>query len=257
MNYPIPTSELSPFDQREVLGQEFKIYGTPDEPLFLAQDAARWIEYDVSSVHKMLATVDEAEKVRKIVPTLGGNQEAWLLTEDGLYEVLMNSRKPRAKQFRREVKAILKSIRRHGLYATDELLNDPDLAIKAFTALKEEREARTALEAKVKEDKPYTAFARAIANSSASISMGDFAKLVCNSDIKIGRNRLFKWLRQNKYLMQDNRPYQRYVDQGLFEVMERHVATIKGDLMTVTTLVTGKGQMVLLDALQRSVGQLD
>ena len=72
---------------------------------------------------------------------LGGLQgECNFLTEDGLYEVLMQSRKPIAKQFKKEVKKILKDIRRHGLYATDELLNNPDIAIKAFTALKEERE---------------------------------------------------------------------------------------------------------------------
>lgn len=109
-------NELKIFDEREVLGKAFRIYGTPDEPLFLARDVASWIEYDVSSVSKMLKNIDSEEKVRKIVPTLGGNQESWLLTEDGLYEVLMQSRKPIAKAFKREVKKILKTIRKTGGY---------------------------------------------------------------------------------------------------------------------------------------------
>ena len=82
----------------EVLAKEFTVYGTVEEPLFLAKDVASWIDYDLSSVNKMIQSVDEDEKVRKIVPTLGGEQESWMLTEDGLYEVLMLSRKPIAKK---------------------------------------------------------------------------------------------------------------------------------------------------------------
>lgn len=78
-------NELKVIEQREVLGKEFRIYGDFENPLFLARDVAGWIGYDVSSVNKMIAIVDEAEKVRKTIPTLGGKQESWLLTEDGLY----------------------------------------------------------------------------------------------------------------------------------------------------------------------------
>jgi len=109
-------NELQIINEQEVLGKAFRIYGTVEEPLFMAKDVAEWIEYDSSSVNKMLTSVDEDEKVRKIVPTLGGNQEAWLLTENGLYEVLMQSRKPIAKQFKSKVKEILKSIRKTGSY---------------------------------------------------------------------------------------------------------------------------------------------
>lgn len=95
--------------KQEVLGKEFKIYGTIEAPLFLAKDVANWIEH--SDVSKMMKSVDEDEKVKNIVRTLGGNQEMWFLTEDGLYEVLMQSRKPIAKQFKKKVKEILKSLR--------------------------------------------------------------------------------------------------------------------------------------------------
>lgn len=153
---------------------------------------------------------------------------------------------------------VLPSIRKHGLYATDEtierILDDPDFGISLLTRLKEERQKCAALEEQIKENQPYTEFAKSIAGSSDSIYVGDFAKLACNSGINIGRTRLFKWLRDNAYLMDDNKPYQRYVDQGLFIVKENRVHTVRGDMIKFTTLVTGKGQMALLDALQKEFG---
>ena len=134
------------------MGKQFRVYGTAEEPLFLAKDVAEWIEYDTSSVNKMITNVDDDEKVRKNVPTLGGIQESWFLTENGLYEVLMQSRKPIAKQFKKEVKEILKTIRKHGIYATDNvidnILNNPDFGIELLTKLKEERAARVEAERK-------------------------------------------------------------------------------------------------------------
>lgn len=145
-------NELKVLNEQEVLGKQFRVYGTVEEPLFLAKDVAEWIEYDTSSVNKMLANVDDDEKVRKNVPTLGGTQESWCLTENGLYEVLMQSRKPIAKQFKKEVKEILKTIRKHGIYATDNvidnILNNPDFGIELLTKLKEERAARVEAERK-------------------------------------------------------------------------------------------------------------
>nr|DAP12561.1 MAG TPA: antirepressor [Caudoviricetes sp.] len=139
-------------NEQEVLGKQFRVYGTAEEPLFLAKDVAEWIEYDTSSVNKMITNVDDDEKVRKNVPTLGGIQESWFITEDGLYEVLMQSRKPIAKQFKKEVKEILKTIRKHGIYATDNvidnILNNPDFGIELLTKLKEERTARVEAERK-------------------------------------------------------------------------------------------------------------
>lgn len=101
--------ELNIVNEQVVLGKEFKVYGDFENPLFLAKDVARWIEH--SDVSTMLRKIDEEEKVANIVCTLGGNQKSWFLTEDGLYEVLMQSRKPIAKQFKKEVKKILKDLR--------------------------------------------------------------------------------------------------------------------------------------------------
>nr|DAY31726.1 MAG TPA: antirepressor [Caudoviricetes sp.] len=117
-------NELQIIEEREVLGREFRIYGDFENPLFLAKDVAEWIEYDISSINKMLNNVDGTEKVRKNVPTPGGNQEMWFLTEDGLYEVLMLSRKPIAKEFKKQVKEILKTIRKTGSYSKPMSVQD-------------------------------------------------------------------------------------------------------------------------------------
>lgn len=107
-NQNIAVREISIVSRSNFMGQEVDVYGTAEEPLFLAKDVAKWIGH--SDAHKMVSFVDEDEKVRNIVPTLGGPQEMWMLTEDGLYEVLMQSRKPIAKQFKKGVKEILKTI---------------------------------------------------------------------------------------------------------------------------------------------------
>ena len=101
--------DLQVIDKRNILDHEVTTYGDLENPLFLAKDVANWIEH--SDVSKMMKSVDEDEKVKNIVRTLGGNQEMWFLTEDGLYEVLMQSRKPIAKQFKKKVKKLLKDLR--------------------------------------------------------------------------------------------------------------------------------------------------
>lgn len=143
--------ELAVIQQQEILGKPFTLYGDFENPLFLAKEVAEWIEH--SNVSMMLQTIDDDEKVVNIVYTLGGNQEAWFLTENGVYEVLMQSRKPIAKQFKKEVKAVLRSIRKHGAYITaeklEEMLLTPDTLIKLCTALKQEQQKNKKLEAEI------------------------------------------------------------------------------------------------------------
>lgn len=98
-------------DKREVLGKEVFTFGSIENPIFLAKDVANWIGYDPSSVNKMLNTVDEDEKLIGKTFRSGQIREMWFLTEDGLYEVLMQSRKPIAKQFKKKVKKLLKDLR--------------------------------------------------------------------------------------------------------------------------------------------------
>lgn len=116
-------NEIQVLKQTELLGQQFAVYGTPDEPLFLAKDVAAWIEHTDTS--KMVQCVDEDEKLTRTMFVSGQNREVWLLTENGLYEILMQSRKPIAKEFKKGVKKILHEIRRVGGYMT---ANDNDTA---------------------------------------------------------------------------------------------------------------------------------
>jgi len=156
-------SKLQIVKQQEVLGKDFKIYGDFENPLFLAKDVAEWIEYSSNGkggykVSQMLASVDDDEKIKaclganNVVTQVshGGhraNTEMWFLTEDGLYEVLMQSRKPIAKLFKKEVKQILKSIRKHGGYIVgellDELLKSREMSNEYLNELKAEREYST------------------------------------------------------------------------------------------------------------------
>ena len=243
-------NDLKIIEQREVLGKEFKIYGDFENPLFLAKDVANWIEH--SDISTMMRTVDDNEKLLQTLFVSGQNREMWFLTEDGLYEVLMQSRKPIAKEFKREVKQILKAIRKHGLYATDELLNNPDIAIAAFKALKEEREARKALEAENTAMRPKVLFADAVSASHTSILIGDLAKLLRQNGVDIGANRLFEKLREKGFLMKSgsskNMPTQASMDRGLFEIKEGSYINSSGaNVVTKTTKVTGKGQVYFVN----------
>ena len=247
--------KLQIIEQREVLGKEFKIYGDFENPLFKANDVAQWIEH--SNVSKMLESIDNIEKVKYEIGTLTNSYSAWFLTEDGLYEVLMQSRKPIAKAFKKEVKIILKTIRQNGMYVTDKLLDDPDLAIKAFTKLKEEREKRKALETQIEEDKPKVLFANAVETSKSTILIGDLAKILKQNGIDIGQKRLFSWLRDNGYLIKRNgsdynMPIQMSMELKLFEIKETAVTHSDGHItVNKTPKVTGKGQIYFINKFKQ------
>nr|UWG87939.1 MAG: antirepressor protein KilAC domain [Bacteriophage sp.] len=128
------TNPIQVLKQTELLGHQFTVYGTIENPLFLAKEVAECIEYNLSSVNKLANLVDDEEKVRNILPTPGGNQEVWFLTEDGLYEVLMQSRKPIAKQFKKGVKQILHEVRTTGGYiATHQDDTPEEIMARALT----------------------------------------------------------------------------------------------------------------------------
>ena len=107
---------LTVIQETEILGKKIQMYQSIENPLFLAKDVAKWIEYSISNVSKMLKWVDESEKTVRKFCTSGSNYqtEAWFLTEDGLYECCMQSKKPIAKQMKKEIKKYLKSIRLTG-----------------------------------------------------------------------------------------------------------------------------------------------
>lgn len=243
--------QLQIIEEREVLGKQLRIYGDFENPLFKADEVAKWIEH--SNVSKMLESVDDNEKIKLEVGTLTNGYSAWFLTEDGLYEVLMQSRKPIAKKFKKKVKEILKDVRKYGMYATDELLDNPDLIIKMATRLKEEKEKNKELEDKMKEDKPKVLFAEAVSIAKNTILVREMAKLIKQNGVDMGEKRLFIWLRENGYLIKKigtdyNMPTQRSMDLELFEIKESPVLHSSGEIeISKTPKITGKGQQYFLN----------
>jgi putative antirepressor len=249
--------QLQIIEEREVLGKQLRIYGDFEDPLFKADEVAKWIEH--SNVSKMLESVDDNEKIKLEVGTLTNGYSAWFLTEDGLYEVLMQSRKPIAKKFKKKVKEILKDVRKYGMYATDELLDNPDLIIKMATRLKEEKAKNKELEDKMKENKPKVLFAEAVSIAKNTILVREMAKLIKQNGIDMGEKRLFIWLRENGYLIKKigtdyNMPTQRSMDLGLFEIKESPVLHSSGEIeISKTPKITGKGQQYFLNIFLKDI----
>ncbi|MCX2823315.1 phage antirepressor KilAC domain-containing protein [Bacillus sp. H1F1] len=249
--------QLQIIDQRELLGHEFKIYGTYEEPLFLAKDVATWIDYSVSNVSKLIEKVDEDEKTTRTLSTNGYKTDAWFLTEDGLYEVLMQSRKPIAKEFKKEVKKILKTIRKTGGYVANadmmvntyfgELEDHQKTAVKhLFVNVNKLQDKSQALEKKVTEYQPIVDKYRQFLDADGLMKVGTFAKAL---NIKgLGQNNLFIFLREKKLLMKDNQPYQTYVNRGYFKVIAR--TTPVGN--KPVTLVTPKGADYIANLINKS-----
>lgn len=129
--------QLKVIERKEVLDKDFRVYGTEQEPLFLARDVAEWIEH--SNPTEMLRVVDEDEKLSSTILSAGQRRNVTLLTEDGLYEVLMQSRKPIAKKFKKEIKVILKELRLNGKY---QVTDDPFKAMKLSMQVMEKHEER-------------------------------------------------------------------------------------------------------------------
>ena len=247
--------QLQVFEQRNVLGQELKIYGNQQEPLFLAKDVANWIEHNKPS--ELAASVDEDEKLMAILSRSGQNRQMWFLTENGMYEVLMQSRKPIAKAFKKKVKEILKDIRKHGMHATPQtvetMLSNPDTMIELLQNYKEVKQKHAAAELQIERDKPKVLFADAVDSSTSSILVGELAKLISQNGYEIGQNRLFDWLRENGFLIKRkgeayNLPTQRSMDMELMDIKKRTINNADGSIRTTrTTKVTGKGQQYFIN----------
>ena len=152
---------------------------------------------------------------------------------------------------------MLPSIRKTGLYATDKLLDNPDLALEAFSALKAEREKRLAAEAQLAENLPKVQYADAVTASKSTILVGDLAKILKQNGVDIGQNRLFDYLRRNGYLISSGRrrnmPTQYSMDLELFEISQNAAISPRGVRLTRTPKVTGKGQQYFVKHFQKMI----
>lgn len=176
------------------------------------------------------------------------------LTESGVYKLIFKSKKKEAEKFQDWVTdEVLPQIRKHGMYAKDELLDNPDLLIQVATQLKKEREEKKLLEEKIEMYKPKVLFADAVSASKNSILVGELAKILKQNGIETGQKRLFEWLRNNGYLIKRkgtdyNMPTQRSMEQGLFEIKETPIPHSDGHItVNKTTKVTGKGQVYFIN----------
>lgn len=224
-----------------------------NKPYFVGKDVAAILGYERAT--KAIGDHVDPEDIDEvpIQDSIGRMQKTPVINESGLYSLILSSKLENAKRFKRWVTAeVLPAIRRHGMYATDELINNPDFAIQAFTALKEERERRKEIEAKMKADQPKILFADAVETSHTSILVGDLAKLLNQNGVDIGQKRLFNYMRENGYLIKTgtskNMPTQKAMDMDLFEVKERTINNPDGSVrITKTTKVTGKGQTYFIN----------
>lgn len=235
-------------------GQEVRTATVDNEPYFVGKDVAEVLGY--AKARNAIATHVEEEDKRDapIQGTLGGTQKMTIINESGLYSLILSSKLPQAKEFKRWVTSeVLPTIRKNGMFATDELLDNPDFAIATLQRLKEEREAKKLLEAQIEADKPKVLFADAVSASKSSCLIGELAKILKQNGIDIGQNKLFQWLRANGYLISRrgeswNQPTQKSMQLGLFELKKTNINHADGHTtVNTTTKVTGKGQQYFIN----------
>ena len=219
------------------------------ESWLVGKDVAERLGYSNAS-KAVMVHVDDEDKKFEMLPVsdsqIGNLVKTALINESGLYSLVLGSKLPNAKKFKRWVTSeVLPAIRKHGGYLTaekvEEALLNPDVLIRLATELKDEREARRALESKVAEDAPKVLFAQAVEQAESSILVGDLAKLIKQNGTDIGQKRLFERLRAEGYLGTRgdnyNMPTQRAMEMQLFRISDR----------TRTVKVTGKGQVYFIN----------
>lgn len=234
------------------------LFDSKGEVFFVGNDVAKLLGYS-NYRNAVINHVDTEDKQRTQIEDAGQSREMTIINESGLYSLILSSKLPTAKQFKRWVTSeVLPNIRKHGTHMTSEtiekVLADPDTIIQIATQLKEERAKRMQAEVVIEQQKPQVLFAKAVETSETSILVGQLAKLLTQNGVNIGQNRLFAWLRDNGYLGKKgahyNEPTQYAVERGWFEVVERTMQNPDGSVrITRTTKVTGKGQVYFINKL--------
>lgn len=237
------------FDSKEVITLTIN-----DEPYFVGNDVAKILGY--SNYRNATANhVDEEDKLRTRIEYAGQSREMTVINESGLYSLILSSKLPDVKKFKRWVTSeVLPAIRKHGAYLTD---TKAEAIVTDKTALADLlQQAADQLKAKdvqIAEMRPKALFADSVAASDTNILVGDLAKILRGNGVDIGANRLFSWLRENKYLISRrgdswNMPTQRAMDLGLFKIKEKTKYNPDNTVSIYrTTMVTGKGQQYFVN----------
>ncbi|EZY67985.1 phage antirepressor KilAC domain-containing protein [Staphylococcus aureus] len=232
-----------------------------NEPYFVGKDVAEILGYsntrDALSKH---VDEDDKEILTSRNTTLENlpNRGLTAVNESGLYSLIFSSKLESAKRFKRWVTSeVLPAIRKHGIYATDNVientLNNPDYIITVLTEYKKEKEQNLLLQQQVEVNKPKVLFADSVAGSDNSILVGELAKILKQNGVDIGQNRLFKWLRNNGYLIKKsgesyNLPTQKSMDLKILDIKKRIINNPDGSSkVSRTPKVTGKGQQYFVN----------
>ncbi len=228
-----------------------------DEPWFVAVDVCKALELSNPTV--AVSRLDEDERAKF---NLGRQGEGIIVNEAGLYSLILGSRKPEAKVFKRWITHdVIPAIRKTGGYIQgEESMSDDDLIARALVMAQKKIELREQQlkenDAQLKLQKPKVDFADHVTDSDNAIDMGTFAKYAQKQGITMGRNTLFKWLRDQGVLMDNNVPYQRYLNAGWFRVIENIYNTGSGQYTTHKTLVTGRGQVALINYIRKNYKEI-
>lgn len=224
------------------------------EPYFVGKDVAEILGYANAS-KALIDHVDDEDKLNNETLSSLGQRGGWIINESGLYSLILSSKLPNAKKFKRWVTSeILPTIRKTGSYSIQNkpdsyTIEDPAARARRWA---EEYEEKKALEAKIEEQKPLVEYAEHIQASKDVIDMKSMAKLASKNGIKIGRNKLFSFLRDRKILDRENIPYASYMDKEWFEVVESTYTFSNGEeKITKTTLVKPKGQLGIVRQLRK------
>lgn len=242
------TNQITQFDFR---GATVRVLTDEQgEPWFVGKDVAQVLGY--ANASKALADhVDHEDKLNNESLSSLGQRGGWLINESGLYSLILSSKLPSAREFKRWVTSeVLPSIRKHGGYIAGQEQMSPEQMVLASIKFLESKisEQQAQLEAQA----PKVLFADAVAASDGTCLVGELAKMLTQAGYKTGQNRLFKQLREDGYLGKSgqnrNVPLQRYVDCGLFRIKETAVTHADGHVtLNRTPKVTGKGQTYFLD----------
>ena len=220
-----------------------------NEPWFVGKDVAEVLGYERAD-NAIRNHIDKEDKLMHKISASGQNRNMTIINESGLYCLVLSSKLPSAKKFKRWVTSeVLPALRKTGQYQVKEL-SGQELMAKALI------EAQSVLAAKdkvIEEMKPKALFADAVATSHTSILVGELAKILKQNGIDMGQKRLFAWLREKGYLIKRqgtdyNMPTQKAMDLGLFEIKEGSYVNGSGvNITTKTPKVTGKGQQYFIN----------
>ena len=231
-----------------------------NEPWFIGKEVTEILGYSNTrdAINKHVDEEDKTVILKSQNATLEiPNRGLTIVNESGLYSLILSSKLPSAKRFKKFVTSeVLPSLRKHGMYATEEtidkILSNPDFGIRLLSELKEEREKTKILKNENEQLKPKALFADTVSASDTSILIGQLAKLLKQNGNDIGQNRLFKILRKDGYLGKSgenyNLPTQKSMNLKVMEIKERTVNNSDGSVrITKTPMITGKGQVYFVN----------